>query len=314
MNNDGSRTTLTRRRWLANAAVTGAAALAGVRPAARAAEKFALRYITASSMYGNLPLAEVLAEVRKAGADSVDLWPKPHGTQREEAGALGDDALDALLEKHRVKLGMLTRYDFGALGIQKEIPFAKRHGAKVLITGVGAPAGLAGDELKKAVADFVEKLKPAVEAAAEAGLVLGIENHAKSLIESPDSMRRLAELSPSDRLGVALAPYHLPQDPALLAALIRDLGPRLVHFYAWQHGAGAMQKLPKEEEMLQMPGRGTLDFSPLLRALKDIGYRGWTSVFMHPFPRGFPILPTAAETTAAINESRRHLDGLAAAL
>ena len=40
--------------------------------------------------------------------------------------------------------------------------------------------------------------------------------------------------------------------------------------------------------------------APLLKALKDIGYRGWTSVFMHPFPRGFPILPTAAETTAAL--------------
>ena len=37
---------------------------------------------------------------------------------------------------------------------------------------------------------------------------------------------------------------------------------------------------------------------PLVQALVKIRYRGWTEIFMHPFPRGIPILPTAAEVTA----------------
>jgi sugar phosphate isomerase/epimerase len=57
-----------------------------------------------------------------------------------------------------------------------------------------------------------------------------------------------------------------------------------------------------------MPGRGSLDFVPLLRALKQIGYRGFTEIFMHPVPRGIPILETTDAVTEEINRARRFLD------
>ena len=79
-------------------------------------------------------------------------------------------------------------------------------------------------------------------------------------------------------------------------------------FYAWQHGMGCHVKLPKEQELLQMPGRGALDFVPLLAALRDINYSGWTEIFMHPVPRGIPILETAKEVTAEINRARDYLE------
>ena len=72
-----------------------------------------------------------------------------------------------------------------------------------------------------------------------------------------------------------------------------------------------MKPMPKEKELLQLSGRGTLDFGPILKALAAIDYRGWTEVFMHPTPRGIPILPTTAEVTAEINRAREHLDRLA---
>ena len=59
-----------------------------------------------------------------------------------------------------------------------------------------------------------------------------------------------------------------------------------------------------------MPGRGELDFSPLLSALKRIDYSGWTEIFMHPVPRGIPILETTAAVTAEINLSRAYLEKL----
>ena len=83
-------------------------------------------------------------------------------------------------------------------------------------------------------------------------------------------------------------------------------------FYAWQHGMGCHQKLPKEQELLQLPGRGELNFGPLLSALKRINYTGWTEIFMHPVPRGIPILETAAAVTAEINRSRTYLEKLLA--
>ncbi len=59
---------------------------------------------------------------------------------------------------------------------------------------------------------------------------------------------------------------------------------------------------------MQLPGRGEMDFIPVVSALKEINYTGWTEVFMHPVPRGIPILPTAAEVTSEINNARDYLE------
>jgi sugar phosphate isomerase/epimerase len=74
---------------------------------------------------------------------------------------------------------------------------------------------------------------------------------------------------------------------------------------------GCHEKLPKEQELMQLPGRGSLDFCSILSALKEINFSGWTEIFMHPVPRGIPILETTAEVTDEINRARRHLDELA---
>jgi sugar phosphate isomerase/epimerase len=185
---------------------------------------------------------------------------------------------------------------------------AQRFGCPTMVAGGRGPKGLKGSELKSAVGKFIEQMKPHLAVAEETGVTIAIENHGSNLIESPDSLKWLAELRPSKHLAIAFAPYHLAQDAEMLGKLIRDLGDSIAVFYAWQHGMGCHVKLPKEQELLQMPGRGDLDFGPLLSALRDIKYSGWTEIFMHPVPRGIPILETAKEVTAEINRSRDYLE------
>ncbi|PHS03338.1 MAG: xylose isomerase [Blastopirellula sp.] len=271
-------------------------------------QKFKLKYIVGSSMYGYQKLADIVPEVNKSGATAIDIWPKVHGDQREQLDEMGEEKFVELLEKNNVKLGCITQYPLGPFGLQKEMRVAQRLGCQMMVTGGQGPKGLKGKELKAAVAKFVEQLKPHLEVAEETGVTIAIENHANNIIDSPDSLRYLSELRPSKNLGIALAPYHLPQDEALLAKLIEELGDSLAMFYAWQHGHGCMVKLPKEEELLQMPGRGELDFTPLFAALKNINYNGWTEIFMHPVPRGIPILETTAEVTAEINRARKYIN------
>ncbi len=303
--------TLDRRQMCRMLAAGPAALVLGVDAiAAEVSKPFALRYILASSMYGKLKLADVLPEVRKSGAEKIDLWPRHHADQREQMDAMGHERFAELLARHRVGLGMTTRYDLGPLGLQDEMRVLNRFGGKLIVTGSSGPKNLSGPECKRAVRQFVEKMKPHVAVAEEQGVTIGIENHANALIHTPDSLRYLGELSPSPNLGVAMAPYHLPQDEQLLGRLIEDLGPKLVHFYAWQYGRGCMKKLPKAEELQQMPGRGKLDFRPILAALKKIDYRGFTEIFMHPVPRGIPILPTAGQVTAEINRAGQYLKEL----
>ncbi len=267
-----------------------------------------LRYIVASSMYGRMKLSEILPEVRRAGVEYIDIWPEGHANQREQIEEMGLQQFATMLKRHRIKLGILTRYDLGPFDLKDEIRVAKKLGGSMVVCGSRGPGNLKGDALKAAVRKFLEKTKPHIGAAEQVGVTIGIENHGNSLIRSPDSMRWFAEFTTSRNIGIALAPYHLPQEPALIARLIEDLDKSLVHFYAWQYGMGCHKKLPKEQELLQLPGRGKLDFMPIVSALKKINYRGWTEVFMHPVPRGIPILQTATQVTAEINRSRLYLE------
>lgn len=297
-------------------ALAGGLALGALSPgrlAAEPASPWRPNYVLASSMYGTLPLAEILPEVRKTGAGEIDLWPPVHGDQRKAIDELGFEAFEALLEKFDVRLAGTTRFDLGPFRLAEEIAVLKRLGGHTVVATPFAEAGrrnLVGEEARKAVGEFVEKMRPTTAAAAEAGVTVAVENHASSIVCSPDSIRYLGDLAPEAGLGVALAPYHLPQDPQLLAGLVEHLGDKLALFYAWQYGEGCMKKLPKEQELKQMPGRGPLDFGPVMAALGKIRFRGPFEIFMHPVPRGIPILPTVAETTDEINRARAYLEDL----
>ena len=297
-----------RRHFLAGAAALGAANALATSPAGAAAPDFRLKYILGSCMYGYTAVAEIMPQVQQIGARAIDIWPKVHGNQREQLAEMGEENFTQLLKKHQITLGCITQYKLGPFGLRDEMRLAQRLGCTTMVAGGAGPRGLKGSELKAAVAGFIEKMKPHLAVAEETGVTIAIENHGSNLIESPDSLKWLAELRPSKHLAIALAPYHLPQDEKLLSNLIRALPESIAMFYAWQHGMGCHKKLPKEQELLQLPGRGKLDFAPLLAALREIRYQGWTEIFMHPVPRGIPILESTTAVTAEINRSRSYVE------
>jgi sugar phosphate isomerase/epimerase len=290
-------------------------ALAAV-PSVAAETPWKLNYMLASSMYGSLPLLKILPEVKKGGATAIELWPKKHGTQREELDAIGHEKFAEMLKEHGIGFGGATRYDLGPFKLTEEISVVKKLGGTFIVTGgSGEWKNVTPEQLKANVKDFVEKMKPHAALAAESGIQIGIENHVNNLIDTPDSLRWLAdEIRSLPGIGIALAPYHLPQDTELLAGLIHHIDTKMTLFYAWEHGLGCMKPMPKEEELQQMPGRGKLDWKPLLKALKDTRFSGPTEVFMHPTPRGIPIMPTVAESTAEIIRGKNHLDAIVATL
>ncbi len=299
-----ARTPIDRRTFLATAA---AAALAASGARGRAAEPFRLRYLLNAAMYGTMDLATIVPEVRKTGAEHIDIWPKPHGNQREQLAEMGPQRFAQLLASHGVKLGAITRYDLMPFKLGDEMALCQTLGAKLIVGGVGSRS-VKSDELTNAMKQFVERVKPHAERAAEHGLTLAVENHVNSLLDTVEAVRCFNDVVKVPNVGLAFAPHHLPQDAALQAKLIEELGPRLVFFYAQQHGKGSKQPMPLEDELLQMPGRGPLDFGPLVAALKRINYAGFVEIFMHPVPRGRPILPSADAITAEINRSRNYLE------
>lgn len=296
---------MNRRNFLAQ---TSAAALAPLAVAENP-DPFRLRYILSSAMYGEMPLDVIMPEVKKTGAEAIDIWCKVHGNQREQIDEMGDAAFAAMLEKHDVNFGVSTRYPLGPFGLQDEMAWAKNLNGEIVLCGSRGPREPSGEEAKVAIREFLEKMKPHVAKAEELGMTIAIENHDRQLLYTPDSLRYFAEFNQSPNLGVAFALHHLYNYVDEIPALIRDLGDEQIPFvYFQEHSAGIREKAPKEIEMQQLPGYGSLDYVPILGALKEINYSGYVEIFMHPVPRGIPILPTVEEVTGAINTSRAYIE------
>lgn len=294
-----------------------ATALAGLFPDARAEkvddkkDRFSIEYVLSSALYGNMKLDTILPEVAKSGATGLDIWGKPHGSQREEVDEMGVDAFADLLRKHQTKLTVSTRYPLGCFGLQPEMPILKKLGGKILVCGSSGPKNPSGEEAKKLMKSFLEKMKPHADAAGEHGLVIALENHVNQLLFHPDSIRYFAEFNHHKALGMSFGPHHLHTfPPKIIPELIRELGNDNIPFiYFQEHSIGMLKKVDKEIEMQQLPGRGKLDYVPIVRALRDIQFTGVAEIFMHPTPRGIPILETAEAITGAINQSRGYIDG-----
>ena len=291
-------------------AAPAAALLSSLASGALGAEPFRLRYVLSSAMYGEMPLEVILPEVAKTGAEAIDIWCRVHGNQREQISEMGDDAFAALLAKHQAKVGVSTRYPLGPFKLQEEMVWVKMFGGKIVLCGSTGPKDPEGAEAKAAVQKFLEEMKPHVAKAEELGVIIAIENHSKQAIYHPDSLRYFAEFNRSPHLGIALAPHHLHLWSDQIPALIRDLGAGQIPFmYFQEHSEGMSTKVTKEVEMQQLPGfGGALDYKPIVKALRDIRYAGYVEIFMHPVPRGIPILPTAPEITAAINKAREYVE------
>ncbi len=277
---------------------------------AAAAQDFAIRYVLSSALYGDLPLDEVLGEVARSGAEGIDVWRKVHATHREQIEAMGDEAFQALLTKHQSKLLVSTCYPLGPFRQDDEMRWVRKNGGVMTVCASGkmGEVDVSGAEAKVQVTKFFEKLKPHYELAEELGLTMAIENHKNAMLSSPDSIRYFAELNPSKSVGIAFAPHHLHDAVEEIPALIRHCGKENLPFiYFQEYHPSSKEQMAKEDELKQLPGFGSLDYTPILAALKEIGFGGLAEIFMHPTPRGIPMLPTAVEITDKVIESRAHI-------
>lgn len=299
--------TMNRRTFTLTSATTAFGAGQAIRNAhAKPVEEWKPRWLVASCMYGYAKLAEILPELSQLDAKEIDLWPKVHGSQREELDELGEGKLAELLESFQVRLGCLTQYALGPFGLRDEIQIARRLKCPFVVANAQGKSGL-GIRQKEVIADFAKRMKPEFALAADAGVEIVIENHGSTMLDSFDGIRWLIDYCQGPGFGFALAPAHLPQEPELIAQVVQETAASLRLFYAWQYGQGFRNKMEHEKEMEQMPGRGSLDFAPAMQALRKIRFAGPIEVMMHPTPRGIPIEPTVPEVTREIRAAQDYL-------
>ena len=137
-----------------------AGSVAASSPLISGSDKFRLRYILSSAMYGYMPLESILPQVSLTGSEAIDVWCKVHGNQREQIDKMGHSVAKDLLAKNKVKAAVFTRYPLGPFGLIEEMrKIRKNFGAEIIVCGTTGPAEVKGKEAKRVVQEFLEKMK-----------------------------------------------------------------------------------------------------------------------------------------------------------
>ena len=236
-----------------------------------ARKKWRMRLSTSSIHFMQLPIEQACERIAKLGFEAIDIWSAHEGCPHldDVAKRLGSDGLKKLLAKNKLKLFAFSVYR-GGYGRYAEL--LGKSGGGLAIQGSAGPCK--PEELTGRMRQFIEKLKPLVELAEKNNSYLAIENHGNALLNSLDSFKAFVDINTSNRLGIALAPYHIQTLKASVPEVIRICGKQLLFFYAWQHYPGVKQ----------LPGIGPTDMTPWIRALADMRYRGYVNPFMHGHP------------------------------
>ena len=254
-----------------------------------------MKLATSSVMFDRLPIEKVCETAARLGLGGLDIWaPFSWGgaqcTHLEDVKKrLGGKGLGELLAKHKLELAAFTLYSKSRLSQYWEM--IRDYGGGVVVRSAGAGRLKDPKELAPRMRGFFEKLKPDIELAEKCNARLAIENHGGDLLGTPDSFKAFVELNPNKkRVGIALAPYHLQSYKTPIEDVIKTAGSQLLFLYAWQRAKG----------VAQMPGVGPADFTPWVRALAEMKYPHYSSIFMHGHP-------PADKMEAAVSKSREYL-------
>lgn len=300
---------MNRRNCLKIIGATGAASSLSSMIAAASSGKFAIDYVLSSALYGDMDLRNVLGELEHTASVGLDIWDKPHGSQRLEIDMMGTDEFERVLKKFNAKVTVFTSYRKNCLELEPEMPVLEKIGGEILVSGSPSADGIKRADIRHEVLRLIEKMIPHADAAGERGLKIAIANHSGQLLSSPEAIRCFSEFNRHPAMGIALAPHHLKDYTKLLPELILELGRENLPFiYFQEYGDGAFHQLQKQVELEQLPGRGSLDYNMIVRALKLIDFDGVAEISMHTTPRGNPVFENAEEITELVNESQLYVD------
>ncbi len=146
---------------------------------------------------------------------------------------------------------------------------------------------------------FARALSEVASYLADRGLAMAYHQHVGTVVESRDDLRRLVDLC-GPAVGLTFDTGHLAcagMDPGELA---QELAPRVAHVHLKDIRAAMLAGVKAHDAsfldgvvagMFTVPGDGSVDFAPVMRALAGQGYQGWLVVEAEQDPaRAMPLI------------------------
>ncbi len=228
----------------------------------------------------NVPVDRALSFLSEQGFDAVELTVLPHYTTAVDRLDTGERRrIKARLAEYGLRLPAVAAHR----SLLDEDPDSHRENMRVLkqavdlcaewSDGQGAPVldtVLGGEpEDWEARPDFIfDRVRVLVDYAVDRDVVIGMEAHVGSALDTAEKAVQLVETVDSAHLGLNFDISHfdvlgMPMDEA-----VRLMAPYAVH----THVKDQRGRMPDFEFLI--PGEGDFDFAAYLRAMHAAGYKG----------------------------------------
>ncbi|MGI8913723.1 MAG: sugar phosphate isomerase/epimerase family protein [Chloroflexota bacterium] len=156
--------------------------------------------------------------------------------------------------------------------------------------------------------EAVLRLRSMAKAAEVAGITLAVKPHVGAAIYSTETALRAIREIDSPDFGINWDPSHLFRNNEDLLTSAQRLAPYIRHVHIRDCGSREQRVGPPES---QIPGRGSIDLPPILRALHEGGYDGYLNLEVigaknYDLSRAMGI---AAESRGYLNRCLQALEG-----
>lgn len=158
---------------------------------------------------------------------------------------------------------------------RRALTLARELGAPCITTEPGGPLP-EGLSWSAALRRFVEELKPVAEHAEREGVWLLVEPEPGLLLERGEQFEEFMDQIASPAVGLNFDIGHFYCVGEDLVRLVPRLARYTRHYHLEDIAASRVHHH-------LIPGEGAIDFLPVLRAIRDTGYRGWITVELYPY-------------------------------
>lgn len=249
-----------------------------------------------------LPIDVTLEHVARLGFDGVELTIVPgYTTELNRLDGAERKRIRALLDTHDLALPSLAVHRdllvddpeqwvanlaYLRASIDLAVEMADANGPPVINNLVGGKSG----QYESKRAQLIERLDGVVRYAASRGVIIAIEPHVFTVLESPLTTRDVVEAIDSPHLRVQFDISHFDVLGFSIEETVPVLAPLAVH----THVKDQRGRAPQHEFLI--PGEGPFDYVRYLRAMREAGYNGFitgeVSVMVQRRPDYDPLAAT----------------------
>lgn len=240
-------------------------------------------------VYCGEPIEQSIKRVARCGYDAIEMLGEPTQFNTNEVNKLCDgegiyvSSICSIFNAERDMIHPEKRIRQQAMDyVYSVLDFAASLKAGVVIISTTACGKMAPlTDPKQEMEWAVENVRAAASYAADRNIVLALESwnrYETYMADSLDKVSKLSKLIDRPNVGIMGDTFHMCIEEADLAESIRRHAREFVHFHLADSNRAA-------------PGKGHLNFIPILQALKDIGYSGHLV---------FELLPAAGDPFAAM--------------